>query len=585
MLRPFTNALAVSGTADWLSSRLAPAARESDRFDRVWQPNSSWLVASQDLPGSPAASPEELDAGIVVLEGRDRLEELGPNWLDQLASICDTGPTKLRRLPGDFSFLRFLPDGEIVSVRSCGGLVPLYSRGERDRFAISTRLADLVGLFPTGDRLDPLSCAIWLSGWTMSPDQRYLIEHVRIQPRGSFRRRRGPAQPYWDPRPASESELRDDESLADDFRRVLLQSLERDLPDDQPSLLTLSGGVDSSSLGVLACDVLGRELWSLSFVSRDPSVRKVDDHFIELVAGQRAFPRRWMYFLDHDARARYVKTAPQDIVGFPLHPALGVMGELEPSDRPPVLIGGEYADEVAGSRFTFPDWAEHASMGDLLGRAGWPSGRFDLARALRRRWKRRIGRDDLPVPAVLPPVFTASVREEYEEWHGRQLVAYRADPRPLRTLAARGLYDGFLQMNWEALSALGMRRSVPFHSREMLELAFSAHPRRLVGPGSKRLLRDALGELVEPEILARAGRSQWHESPGAVRSGRPAEFVDDRDALAPGFDRVFGPPSGRRDLSGLDFVRLTWAAEFSHRLRRAGWFTESPTPGELGAAS
>jgi len=63
--------------------------------------------------------------------------------------------------------------------------------------------------------------------------------------------------------------------------------------------------------------------------------------------------------------------------------------------------------------------------------------------------------------------------------------------------------DGFVAMNWEAAGALGVRRSFPFFTREVLELAFECHPTELVGPGTKKLLRTALRDDVPHKNLTR----------------------------------------------------------------------------------
>src|SRR4029077_308797 len=78
-----------------------------------------------------------------------------------------------------------------------------------------------------------------------------------------------------------------------------------------------------------------------------------------------------------------------------------------------------------------------------------------------------------------------------------------------RYLALQAEKDGFVTMNWEAASALGVRRSFPFFYREVLELAFECHPSELVGPGTKKLLRAALAGDVPSRNLNRADKGHW----------------------------------------------------------------------------
>lgn len=72
---------------------------------------------------------------------------------------------------------------------------------------------------------------------------------------------------------------------------------------------------------------------------------------------------------------------------------------------------------------------------------------------------------------------------------------------------------GFVPMNWEACSALGIRRSFPFFTREVFELAFSCHPTELYYPGPKKLLRSALRGYVPERNLFRPDKGRRWENP------------------------------------------------------------------------
>jgi hypothetical protein len=64
-------------------------------------------------------------------------------------------------------------------------------------------------------------------------------------------------------------------------------------------------------------------------------------------------------------------------------------------------------------------------------------------------------------------------------------------------------------MYWEGASPLGVRPLLPFFNREALELAFQCHPSELLGPGIKRLLRDALRDDVPARNLFRPDGGAW----------------------------------------------------------------------------
>ncbi len=216
--------------------------------------------------------------------------------------------------------------------------------------------------------------------------------------------------------------------------------------------------------------------------------------------------------------------APQ-VVFHVLHPALcslpGIMREAEVR----VYVGGESADEVCGSRFTLPDWARQTSLFRLLTDGGWlrkdPRG---LARWARTRLDLLRGNDPMTFPRDFLAqdqfthqslhLFHPDVVAEYQDWWDEKRRALHADRAPWRYLELHSRsFDGYVPMNWEACSALGIRRSLPFHTREVFELAFECHPAELYGsdPGAKKLLRAALHNDVPHHNLYRADKSSRDE--------------------------------------------------------------------------
>jgi hypothetical protein len=106
-------------------------------------------------------------------------------------------------------------------------------------------------------------------------------------------------------------------------------------------------------------------------------------------------------------------------------------------------------------------------------------------------------------------LFHPAVREEYLTWWEGKRKALRQDQDPWRHLAMHSAtLDPFVPMNWEACSALGIRRSFPFFNREVLELAYECHPTELYGPGTKKLLRAALHNDVPSRNLYRQDKGR-----------------------------------------------------------------------------
>jgi hypothetical protein len=175
-----------------------------------------------------------------------------------------------------------------------------------------------------------------------------------------------------------------------------------------------------------------------------------------------------------------------------------------------VLFGGEFADEVCGSVFTIPDWAESTTLVQLMTALNrLPTGRRDVLRWAKHRLLGMVGRPSVPFPRDLPAFIHPEVRRECRAWADSRRRAASREAAAHRHLGLRAEMDGFVAMNWEVTGALGVRRSFPFFNREVLELAFECHPSELVGPGTKKLLRAALARDVPHENLFRPDKGHW----------------------------------------------------------------------------
>jgi asparagine synthetase B (glutamine-hydrolysing) len=551
--------------------------QQGGEFASVWRPAAGWVAAAAPLPGGLPDDDRIRQRQFAFAEGRDRLvEDSGQEpdaALTHIADLADHRPEALDTLPGDFGFIRFRADGEATVVRSCGGLAPFYISQRGARWAVGTRLGDFVRYLPDEPRLDPLVNALAAASWLLFPDNRTFLAGVTILPRGYFARLDGQThiEPYWNPRPArsaypTPAQFREHAAR---LRELLIAKLERDLDPTGGNLLTLSGGVDSSSLAALAGGVVGRDLMLLSMIPRKerPDLVAHEMSFIEPLAQQYGFTRRWAVHWHERLVLELWAQAPQ-IVFHVVHPALcslpGLMREAEVR----VLVGGESADEVCGSKFTLPDWARQTSLWRLLTDGGWlrqdPRG---LARWARFRLALLRGRDPMTFPRELlaedltndQPLhfFHPDVIAEYQAWWDGQRRGLHADRGPWRYLELHSRsFDGYVPMNWEACSALGVRRSLPFHTREVFELAFACHPAELYGPdpGAKRLLRAALHDDVPHHNLYRKDKSSRDENARALHAAvqGPPPAAPLPEALAALLDPAFfadPPPT-------LDYGRL-----------------------------
>jgi asparagine synthetase B (glutamine-hydrolysing) len=492
---------------DWIERVL----HETQEFACIWRPAPGWLAASAPLPEGDPDDHITRGRGFAFAEGRDRLEagaDHDHRWLDRVARIADAGPRDLAQLPGDFGFVRFRPDGAAVVVRSRAGHAPFYVYRRGHGWALGTLLNYLTRFLPDRFEPDPLVnlSFSWVNAFI---DDRTFLKGVSILPRATRTELR-PGHPpatcvYWDPQPPAGHPPKPDPEHARRLRDVLVAALERDLDPGGRNLVALSGGVDSSSVAALAAGVVGRGLSSVSMIPGFEPERSHELSYIEPLVARFGIAPAHVCEWTLRTRMRWAETFP----GLPfqvVNPALCELPRISSEQDVRVLVGGEFADEVCGELGRIDDWALHTSLVELVWPGGRPLGSRDYLRWGKRRLLRAVRRPALPFPADLIEGVDPAIAAEYRDWLRRLRARVAKERRPLAELAGRAAQDAWVAMNWEGTTPLGVRRSTPFFSKEVLELAFSCHPRELLGPGTKRLLREALRGDVPERNLSRADK-------------------------------------------------------------------------------
>lgn len=509
---------------------------------RHWRRVAGWVLAEDPLPGG-AEPPGDAAPEVAIFEGADTAAAgAGPAWRRRLGEAALARPASLSRL-ADTGFVAVSEGGRAVAVRPGGGLAPLYVRSGGGSVTISTRLGDMPRLTVEPSSLDLLVHAVWYMTLPLFPDNRSFLTGVTIVPFGHHAVL-GPDHPprlarHWDPRPAVLAPPTA-ERLADHaarLRDLLLAYLDRHLAEEA-NLLTLSGGVDSSALAILAGGVLGRGVSAFSLVPPSEPARLREMGFLDLVEQRSHLVRS--HRVDYTPEWALSHLGGMPDVGFPiLHPALRALPEIMAEEAVAVLFGGESADEMVGSiSFTMPDWITHTKLLGLRHRS-LPSGPRDVLRWWKWRLLTLAGAPRMAVPAELPPEVSTPVREEYQEWWHRRRRALAGDRRPRAFTAAVLEMDGWLAMNWEATTALGVRRAAPFVGRKVIELALSCHPGELIGPGTKRLLRAGLAADLPGPILHRQDKGGWPSTAEPPWTGAVPEALS--DAFQPGWPAAGAP--------------------------------------------
>ncbi len=511
-LPPLTNLFASAAADPGAAADVEAGLKRTGKFDWVRQATGGWVIAGKDLPGGPSthSQPKERK-DVVFAEGFDRLTE---TEIDEAARLMARCPERLSDVAGDFTLAHFGSDGRATVARSCGGQVPVYTWSDASGSGFSTLLSDAAHFRGDQPELDPLALATWLAWFTGFPHERTFLSGVRalkrghcavLRPRGGHRSVR-----YWFPVPSSLPPRigRVAEDVARRFRQQVLGALKRQTDVGTGNLLTLSGGVDSSAIAALMRGVLGRPLATLSLVPPAERTRPRELYFVDrIVEDFQAYPS-FRFPLNGEERRGLLRMAPA-VVHQPLHPALGALAAIKKNFPVTVLIGGEFADEICGAQWHFPDWARDASASRLLRWRENPDGLRDMGRWLKRRILEHRGRYQVPYLDDLPPLVQPALREQYRAWITGMRCRLADDPSPYRTLASYMDRESAMGMNWEVTSALGVRRVWPFVSRETIELSYSIHPDDVIGPGTKRLLRRALHEDVPAWSLYRSDKGGW----------------------------------------------------------------------------
>jgi asparagine synthetase B (glutamine-hydrolysing) len=550
-LPPLANVIAMYSRDPDRIGRFA-ARVETDPILKVFRPAAGWVAAFHTLPLSVPDSAPVQGQGYVFAEGREAVVARNdplPGLKRLSEALEHPEPRQLARIPGDYSFFRFKPDGSVTAVRSCGGLVPVYIWESADGLVLSTHATWLAKYASWRGEPDWLITAMWLSGWPTFARNRSHLEGVKILHKGErYDWRPASSQSritrYWYPPQASELRWptkKIEQEHQEQFRSLLIDSLRQNLDPDGGNLLSLSGGVDSASLLALTAGHLKYPVKTFSLVP-PKSARYYEREMGYLNA-------LWDQYKVEHQELEIRSQAEFDLVSrlppllFPLFnpTTLALTGPMRNAGIR-VSFGGEFADEVVGSSsFTLPDWARHVPVWRLpfLLKRLPRSKRLPLYMLEQQIAHRFTGRVTTPFPSSLQAWMSPDLEQQMGalqkavelDW-AQAGVRGCANP----TLWLRTIYLDFQPMQWEICSWQGVRRFSPFSIRPVLDLALRCHPTELLGPGSKRLLRNSLKGLVPSQFLERGDKGQF----GLQKQETSILQVNLKALQAAGWQRLLG---------------------------------------------
>lgn len=172
-----------------------------------------------------------------------------------LAAYERWGIDLLQKLDGDFAFVIW--NGEtkqIFAARDPFGAKPLIYRHEANRFLFGSEAKQILTMPGVPLEVDDIIVGEYLFSRFEDPNRTFFEGVKRILPAHWLLVQEGRLKQvrYWNPDPENETFYSNTQDYYDHFRNLLKKAVQKRLQSDYPITVELSGGLDSSSIAVLA---------------------------------------------------------------------------------------------------------------------------------------------------------------------------------------------------------------------------------------------------------------------------------------------------------------------------------------------
>jgi asparagine synthase (glutamine-hydrolysing) len=468
----------------------------------------------------------------------------------------ERGPACLADLNGMFAFAVWdRRERELFVARDRLGIKPLFYVAEPGRFAFSSELRSLVEL--TGRRaIDETAFLMYLlMMYVPAPD--CLVEGVRKLPPAHYlkidRHGRIETRRYWDVERFGDARL-DEGEARERLLELLRDAIRLQQRSDVPLGVFLSGGLDSGTVVALMAEQVTQPVRTFSvgfeghLYDERPAAR--------MVAARHGAVHRELLL---DAKAA-IATLPEvaAYIDEPVCDSAAVptllLSRLAREDGIKVILNGTGGDEVFGGYPRYSDQGVRRALAALpLGLrrlAGLALGVGGSPHALRVRnpmvdYLCRIsGRLDLMGRLLRDPAWTERLTGRLDDL----LSPLFHDPRLVTDVSRRTYFDLHTYLVGDLLALLdkmtmaaSVEGRVPLLDHRLVEWMFALPDRfRVAGGTTKRLFRQAIGDLLPTEVLATPkrgfGAPVGHWLAEAARAGdepwdrlwKSDEFLRDR---------------------------------------------------------
>ena len=524
------------GVAPGLGGMLAALPGRDTDVDSAWTDGAAALgwrgPARPSGPPAPAPPLVEPAAGLALtvsarLDDRDALCDKLDVSDPQRADLSDAALVLLayrrwgrecpQHLLGDYAFAVWdARRRTLFCARDHAGVRPFYYCLEAERIVFASDVNAVLAAPGVPDELDERAVATWLITGERSFGAHTFLRAVRsLRPGRTLAVEDGAArvERWWKPEDTPDAPGADDGAAAEAFLDVYARAVGDRLRGADPVGVHVSGGLDSSSVAVLAARALRRagRPAPLAFSwlpRRDAAANPTEHDLVEAVCRQEGLP----VFHRAPSAADSLAWLRRDAVRDPDELLNEVSVRRCAADRGVrVLLSGWGGDEGISfnGRGYYPQLLRDGRLGKLWRelRAG---GRRPLARLLL----------SAVLPLLLPGahLYVARLLRLGEwPWRNRTFVhpafARRMPPLPgpgpeptgVRRMQVHLLTSGDLEARMEGWAASGARHGIeyryPLLDRRVLEFALGLPPEQFRrGVWSRWLMRHALGPVLPPEV-------------------------------------------------------------------------------------
>jgi asparagine synthase (glutamine-hydrolysing) len=218
--------------------------------------------------------PLRLDDRFVMLfdgriDNRSELSEMLGISASELRSMPDSmlalrlfdrwGERAFERIVGPFAIIVMdFQDGRLLCARDHMGLRVLHYHRSAERFAVATVPEALFALSWVPRILNKEKVADTLVGRALNGETTYYQDIFRVLPGSTVCVRSSSLSKhrFWDPEAIADIRFRNDHDYVEAFKEHLDEAVRASLRSCRPSCATITGGLDSSSIAVIAADML-----------------------------------------------------------------------------------------------------------------------------------------------------------------------------------------------------------------------------------------------------------------------------------------------------------------------------------------